>query len=64
MSRKVIFNMLVFKPKDVIDIFAKIKNFNGTIVEKDFLDFKAISTIEKKKNECSFKDEDKRKKGK
>ena len=56
--------MLVLKPKDVINIFAKIKNFNATIVEKDFLDFKTISTIEEKENKCSFKYEGARKKKK
>lgn len=51
--------MLVLKPKDIISIFAKIKNFNATIARENSLDFQRIDIIEDIENKFSFRNEEK-----
>lgn len=51
--------MLVLKPKDIISIFAKIKNFNTTIAGDNSLDFQRIDIIEDIENKFSFRNEEK-----
>ena len=54
--------MLVLKPKDIISIFAKIKNFNTTIAGDNSLDFQRVNIIEDIENKISFDNEGQEKK--